>query len=294
VRADRVFAAARWGRRRTAPPASRSPRRTASRAVARRRAACAARAARPARGGRAWARRRGVAQSLPRLARRRAGSRSSTSGSTGISGEAVSGDAAVAPLIACRKLMSIVFRLEVSNFDDPQVALATCLLQGVLEVVLRLTAPERDAWVKRVSRVRLRNSQTAQNQARRHLGRPWLAGPAIERPCKVVLGHEFGSSSLQRAGRRRQAVPRAAHRAARRPRAPPRARPAASCCSLPGGSRPPSRAGLLRCRTTCKTSEGASPATRCLPAARGNLRRHPLSPCHVGTCAAASQVTTAT
>ncbi len=46
--------------------------------------------------------------------------------------------------------MSIVFRLEVNNYDDPRVALATCLLQGVLEIVLRLTAPERDAWVKRV------------------------------------------------------------------------------------------------------------------------------------------------
>jgi hypothetical protein len=45
-----------------------------------------------------------------------------------------------------------VFRLEVGNYDDPRVALATCLLQGVLEIVLRLTAPERDAWAKRVSR----------------------------------------------------------------------------------------------------------------------------------------------
>ena len=200
----------------------------------------------------------------------------------GNSGEAVNRDAAVAPVIFYQTFVSIVFRLEVSNYDNPQVALATCLLQGVLEVVLRLTAPERDAWVKRVSRVRLRNSQTAQNQARRHLGRPWLAGPAIERPCKVVLGHEFGSSSLQRAGRRRQAVPRAAHRAARRPRAPPRARPAASCCRLPGGCRPPSRAGLLRCRTARKTSQGASPGTPCLPAGvsvlaatcAANPRRH--------------------
>ena len=48
--------------------------------------------------------------------------------------------------------LSIVFRLEVSNYDNPRVALATCLLQGVLEIVLRLTAPERDAWVTRVSR----------------------------------------------------------------------------------------------------------------------------------------------
>jgi hypothetical protein len=67
-------------------------------------------------------------------------------------GVAVNRDAAVAPVIVCQTLMTIVFRLEVANFDDPQVALATCLLQGVLEVVLRLTAPERDAWVKRVSR----------------------------------------------------------------------------------------------------------------------------------------------
>jgi hypothetical protein len=66
-------------------------------------------------------------------------------------GVAVNRDAAVAPVVMYQTFMSIVFRLEVSNYDDPRVALATCLLQGVLEVVLRLTAPERDAWVKRVS-----------------------------------------------------------------------------------------------------------------------------------------------
>ena len=67
-------------------------------------------------------------------------------------GVAVNRDAAIVPLVIYQTFMSIVFRLEVSNYDDPRVALATCLLQGVLEVVLRLTAPERDAWVKRVSR----------------------------------------------------------------------------------------------------------------------------------------------
>ena len=66
-------------------------------------------------------------------------------------GVAVNRDAAIVPVIAYQTFMSIVFRLEVSNYDDPRVALATCLLQGVLEIVLRLTAPERDAWVKRVS-----------------------------------------------------------------------------------------------------------------------------------------------
>ena len=67
-------------------------------------------------------------------------------------GVAVNRDAAVVPVIAYQTFMSVVFRLEVSNYDDPRVALATCLLQGVLESVLRLTAPERDAWVKRVTR----------------------------------------------------------------------------------------------------------------------------------------------
>lgn len=69
----------------------------------------------------------------------------------GNSGVAVNRDAAVVPVVAYQTFMSIGFRLEVSNYDDPRVALATCLSQGVLEVVLRLTAPERDAWIKRVS-----------------------------------------------------------------------------------------------------------------------------------------------
>ena len=48
-------------------------------------------------------------------------------------GLAVNRDAAVAPVIAYQTAMSIVFRLEVNNYDEPRVALATCLLQGVLE-----------------------------------------------------------------------------------------------------------------------------------------------------------------
>jgi hypothetical protein len=67
-------------------------------------------------------------------------------------GVAVNRDAAIVPVVMYQTFMSIVFRLEVSNYDDPRVALATCLVQGVLEIVLRLTAPERDAWVKGVSR----------------------------------------------------------------------------------------------------------------------------------------------
>ena len=69
----------------------------------------------------------------------------------GNSGVAANRDAAVVPVVAYQLFMSIGFRLEVSNYVDPRVALATCLSQGVLEVVLRLTAPERDAWIKRVS-----------------------------------------------------------------------------------------------------------------------------------------------
>jgi hypothetical protein len=60
-------------------------------------------------------------------------------------------DAAVALVVMYQTFMSIVFRLEVGNYDDPRVALATCLCQGLLEIVMRLTAPERDAWVKRTA-----------------------------------------------------------------------------------------------------------------------------------------------
>jgi hypothetical protein len=64
---------------------------------------------------------------------------------------AVSGlnrDVAIAPVVSFMTMMSIVFRLEVSDYDDPMVALVTCLLQGVLEVALRVTAPERDEAIK--------------------------------------------------------------------------------------------------------------------------------------------------
>jgi len=67
-------------------------------------------------------------------------------------GVAVNRDAAIVPVVMYQTFISLVFRLEVGNYDDPRVALATYLLQGALEIVLRLTAPERDAWVKRVSR----------------------------------------------------------------------------------------------------------------------------------------------
>jgi hypothetical protein len=69
------FAPPRGGGRGVLPPPASGSRGRAARAAARRRAARAARAARPPRGGRAWYR-------FPRPPRRRAGSRSSTSGST--------------------------------------------------------------------------------------------------------------------------------------------------------------------------------------------------------------------
>jgi hypothetical protein len=64
-------------------------------------------------------------------------------------GLALNRDAAIAPVLAYQAFMSLIFRLEVSNYDDPRAALATCLLQGVLEVVMRVTAVGRDAWIKR-------------------------------------------------------------------------------------------------------------------------------------------------
>ncbi len=63
-------------------------------------------------------------------------------------GFAVSRQMAVAPMVTFQAMMAIVFRLEVSNYDEPWAALATCLAQGVLEVILRVTAPGRDEWIK--------------------------------------------------------------------------------------------------------------------------------------------------
>ena len=45
-------------------------------------------------------------------------------------GLSVNRNVAVVPVIAYQTFMSIVFRLEVNNYDDPRVALATCLFQG--------------------------------------------------------------------------------------------------------------------------------------------------------------------
>jgi hypothetical protein len=69
----------------------------------------------------------------------------------GIAEVAIDRDAAVAPVLMYQAFMSIVFRLELSNYDDPRLALATCIAQSALEIALRLTVSERDAWVKRVS-----------------------------------------------------------------------------------------------------------------------------------------------
>ncbi len=74
-------------------------------------------------------------------------------------GFAVSRHMAVAPMVTYQAFMAIIFRLEVSNFDEPWAALATCLAQGVLEVILRVTAPGRDEWVKQsVRKLRCRTT----------------------------------------------------------------------------------------------------------------------------------------
>jgi hypothetical protein len=65
------------------------------------------------------------------------------------SGLEVNRDVPLAPTVAFQTFASVAFRLELSNFDDPRVALATAIFQGVLEVVLRCTAPERGMWTKR-------------------------------------------------------------------------------------------------------------------------------------------------
>ena len=69
-----------------------------------------------------------------------------------VAGLSVNRDAAIAPVVMFLTFMSVVFRLEVINFDDPNVAFATCIFQGVLEIILRLTVVERDALLKAATR----------------------------------------------------------------------------------------------------------------------------------------------
>lgn len=69
---------------------------------------------------------------------------------TDIMGSEVNRDIPSAVLVGFQAFMAVTFRLEINNFDDSRVALVTCLLQGVLEVALRLTAPERDAFLTRL------------------------------------------------------------------------------------------------------------------------------------------------
>ncbi len=59
----------------------------------------------------------------------------------------VNRDIALVPLCVFQTFMSVVFRLEMSNFTDQRIALAVYVLQGVLEVTLRLTSPRRHEWV---------------------------------------------------------------------------------------------------------------------------------------------------
>jgi hypothetical protein len=115
----------------------------------------------------------------------------------GCPGVVVNREAAIVPVIFYQAFMSLVFRLEVGNYDDPRAALATCVLQGVLEVVLRLTAEERDAWLKRT--------------ARRFLGERTRRGttlitvavtpmPLTQQPSILGLGDSPSAGTAQRQG----------------------------------------------------------------------------------------------
>jgi hypothetical protein len=66
-------------------------------------------------------------------------------------------DFALVPLCVFQTFMSVVFRLEMSNFTDQRIALAVYVLQGVLEATLRLTTPRRDEWAKNAAQWCLRS-----------------------------------------------------------------------------------------------------------------------------------------
>jgi hypothetical protein len=59
-------------------------------------------------------------------------------------------DACIVPVFLFQCVVAVLFRLEIANFDDERVTTAVIVLQGAIEIVLRLTARDRDAWVKRV------------------------------------------------------------------------------------------------------------------------------------------------
>ena len=64
----------------------------------------------------------------------------------------VNRDAALPLIIWFHIAIGVVFRLELSNFDSDDWAVAAVAAQAVLEVVTRVTSVERDAWVKRCFR----------------------------------------------------------------------------------------------------------------------------------------------
>jgi hypothetical protein len=63
-------------------------------------------------------------------------------------GLVVNRDAAMVPLLFFMTFIATTFRLEIANFDDQAFATASVALQAVYEVVMRLTASERDMRIK--------------------------------------------------------------------------------------------------------------------------------------------------
>jgi hypothetical protein len=55
--------------------------------------------------------------------------------------------AAIYPYFAYQVLMGVMFRLEVANFDSQSLATSIVVTQGVIEVVMRCTVVERDAFI---------------------------------------------------------------------------------------------------------------------------------------------------
>ncbi len=76
-----------------------------------------------------------------------------------IAGSGLSVNRGVALLTICifQVFMAVVIRLDMSNFTDRRVALAVFVLQGVLEVALRLTSHQRNEWAKNAMRRCLRS-----------------------------------------------------------------------------------------------------------------------------------------
>jgi hypothetical protein len=103
-------------------------------------------------------------------------------------GLVVNRDAAVIPLLFFMTFIATTFRLEIANFDNQAFATASVALQAVFEVVMRLTAAERDRRIKETWHICRRSS------------REWRQTTLVVRSSSTVAPASAGSAGSAGSG----------------------------------------------------------------------------------------------